>query len=108
MIPAMLHDTCDILLTCLCYMIRMQGGSVVATYLKRPEWKIRAITLNPSKPATKKLGEQGVEVVLADFNVVLNEGHVTTHIASPLLRVTRSIFLPIFSLHSSLYSSLYS
>jgi hypothetical protein len=49
-------------------MIRMQGGSVVATYLKRPEWKIRDITLYPSKPAAKKLGEQGVEIVLADFN----------------------------------------
>lgn len=68
MIPAMLYDTCDILLTCLCYMIRMQGGSVVATYLKRHEWKIRAITLYPSKPAAKQLGEQGVEIVLADFN----------------------------------------
>jgi hypothetical protein len=68
MIPAMLYDTCDILLTCPCYMIRMQGGSAVATYLKRHEWKIRAITLYPSKPAAKQLEEQGVEIVLADFN----------------------------------------
>ena len=41
---------------------------MVATYLKRHEWKIRAITLYPSKPAAKQLGEQGVEIVLADFN----------------------------------------
>ncbi len=41
---------------------------MVATYLKRPEWKIRAITRDPSKPAAKKLEEQGVEVVAADLN----------------------------------------
>jgi hypothetical protein len=49
-------------------MIRLQGGSVVATYLKKPEWKIRAITRDPSKPAAKKREAQGVAVVKADLD----------------------------------------
>jgi NmrA-like family len=51
-------------------VIRLQGGSVVATYLKRPERRIRAITRDPSKPAAKKLEAQGMEVVDADLNDV--------------------------------------
>jgi hypothetical protein len=48
-------------------VIKLQGGSVAATYLKRPEWRICAITRDPSKPAAKKLEAQGVEVVDADL-----------------------------------------
>ena len=51
-------------------MIRTQGGSVVARYLEKPEWKIRAITRDLSKPAAKKIEGQGVEVVAADLNDV--------------------------------------
>lgn len=43
---------------------------MVATYLNSPEWKIRAITRDPSKPAAKKLEAQGVEVVAADLSDV--------------------------------------
>jgi uncharacterized protein YbjT (DUF2867 family) len=43
---------------------------VVATYLNKPEWKIRAITRDPSKAAAKKLEAQDVEVVVADLNDV--------------------------------------
>jgi hypothetical protein len=37
--------------------VRLQGGSVVATYLKRPKWKIRAITRDPLKPTGRRRRE---------------------------------------------------
>jgi len=49
-----------------------QGGSVVRSILADPslskEFKIRGITRDPTKPAAKKLAEQGVELVNADMN----------------------------------------
>jgi uncharacterized protein YbjT (DUF2867 family) len=47
-----------------------QGGSVIKTYLNRKEWKIRAITRDPSKEAAQKLRQKGVEVVAGDLNDV--------------------------------------
>ena len=50
-----------------------QGGSVVETILAHPalssQYKIRAVTRDPSKPAAEALKKKGVEVVAADLNV---------------------------------------
>lgn len=44
-----------------------QGGSVIRTVLGHPQlskqFRIRAITRDPSKPSGKALADQGVEVV---------------------------------------------
>ena len=49
-----------------------QGGSVVQTILSHPtlstQYKVRAVTRDPSKPAGEALKTQGVEVVKADLN----------------------------------------
>ncbi|CAF9908889.1 MAG: hypothetical protein HETSPECPRED_008760 [Heterodermia speciosa] len=49
-----------------------QGGSVVRTILSHPtlsaQYKVRAVTRDPSKPAAEALKTQGVEVVKADLN----------------------------------------
>ena len=49
-----------------------QGGSVVETILAHPslssQYKIRAVTRDPSKPAAEALKKKGVEVVAADLN----------------------------------------
>lgn len=48
-----------------------QGGSVIKSILANPqlssEYKIRAITRDPSKPSGKALADKGVEVVKADL-----------------------------------------
>lgn len=48
-----------------------QGGSVISTVLGHPklssEYKIRAVTRDPSKPSGKALADKGVEVVKADL-----------------------------------------
>ena len=48
-----------------------QGGSVVKTILAHPtlskQYKLRAVTRDPSKPAGEALKQQGVEVVKADL-----------------------------------------
>jgi uncharacterized protein YbjT (DUF2867 family) len=45
----------------------MQGGSVIKTVLGHPQlskqFRIRAITRDPSKPSGKALSDQGVDVV---------------------------------------------
>lgn len=49
-----------------------QGGSVIASVLGNPklssEYKLRAITRDPSKPSAKALADKGVETVKADLN----------------------------------------
>lgn len=49
-----------------------QGGSVIKTILAHPtlskQYKLRAVTRDPSKPASEALMQQGVEVVKADLN----------------------------------------
>ena len=48
-----------------------QGGSVVDTILAHPilstQYKLRAVTRDPSKPAGEALKKKGVEVVKADL-----------------------------------------
>ncbi|KAI4200251.1 MAG: hypothetical protein LQ346_002407 [Caloplaca aetnensis] len=48
-----------------------QGGSVIKSVLANPqlssEYKIRAVTRDPSKPSGKALADKGVEVVKADL-----------------------------------------
>lgn len=49
-----------------------QGGSVVKTLLAHPtlstQYKLRAVTRDPSKPNGEALKKQGVEVIKADLN----------------------------------------
>ncbi|KAI9730911.1 MAG: hypothetical protein M1818_007985 [Claussenomyces sp. TS43310] len=49
-----------------------QGGSVIKTILAHPiasqRFSIRAVTWDVSKPASKALAEQGIDVVAADLN----------------------------------------
>ncbi|KAL2843688.1 hypothetical protein BJY01DRAFT_264159 [Aspergillus pseudoustus] len=51
-----------------------QGGSVIKAILADPalskEWKIRAVTRDPSKPAATSLAAQGVEIVSADISSI--------------------------------------
>ncbi|EXJ90191.1 hypothetical protein A1O1_03290 [Capronia coronata CBS 617.96] len=44
-----------------------QGGSVVDTFLKDPEWKVRGLTRNTSSASAEKLRTRGVEVVSANL-----------------------------------------
>lgn len=44
-----------------------QGGSVARQFLKLREWKVRAITRNPSSPTAKDLVASGAEVIQADL-----------------------------------------
>lgn len=48
-----------------------QGGSVISAVLDHPklsaEYKLRAVTRDPSKPSGKALADKGVEVVKADL-----------------------------------------
>lgn len=46
----------------------IQGGSVLRHLLQSDKaYKIRAVTRDPSKPAARKLAEQGCEVVKAEL-----------------------------------------
>lgn len=45
-----------------------QGGGVVNVMKKTPGWKVRAITRNPGSDAAKKLADEGIDVVQADFD----------------------------------------
>jgi NAD(P)-dependent dehydrogenase (short-subunit alcohol dehydrogenase family) len=45
-----------------------QGGGVVNVMKKTPGWKVRALTRNPTSDAAKKLVDEGIEVVKADFD----------------------------------------
>lgn len=45
-----------------------QGGGVVSVMKKVTGWKVRALTRDPTSEAAKKLAENGVEVVRADFD----------------------------------------
>ncbi|GME52724.1 hypothetical protein VE03_03405 [Neofusicoccum parvum] len=45
-----------------------QGGSVANALLESGEWKVRAITRNPSGDAAKALAAKGAEVVRANFD----------------------------------------
>ncbi|KFY18448.1 hypothetical protein V493_08612 [Pseudogymnoascus sp. VKM F-4281 (FW-2241)] len=44
-----------------------QGGSVARTFLNLPNWKVRAITRDPSCPNAQALAARGAEVVKADL-----------------------------------------
>ncbi|MCJ1250688.1 hypothetical protein MMC30_007916 [Trapelia coarctata] len=43
------------------------GASVASTFVKNPEWIIRGITRDPSKPSAQALVAQGIEIVKADL-----------------------------------------
>lgn len=43
-----------------------QGGSVAESFLADPNWRVRAITRDPSKPAAQEWIARGVELVAAD------------------------------------------
>ncbi|KAI0007778.1 putative NmrA-like family domain-containing protein 1 [Xylariaceae sp. FL0662B] len=49
-----------------------QGGGIVSTFLNdaklKSAWAVRGVSRDTSKDSAKKLSEQGVEVVAADFN----------------------------------------
>lgn len=48
-----------------------QGGSVAKVFLEdHPDWRIRGITRDPSKPSSAHLLKAGVELVAADLNNV--------------------------------------
>lgn len=47
-----------------------QGGSVATTFLKKPEWKVRGVSRNPSGAASKALEAQGAEIVAGDLHDV--------------------------------------
>lgn len=44
-----------------------QGRSVCAAFHQSGRWAVRALTRDPAGPAARKLAEQGIEVVKADF-----------------------------------------
>ncbi|KAL5350727.1 hypothetical protein ACLOAV_004296 [Pseudogymnoascus australis] len=44
-----------------------QGGSVARTFLNLPNWKVRAITRDPSSQASQALAARGAEVIQADL-----------------------------------------
>jgi hypothetical protein len=46
----------------------IQGGSVARTFLTLPNWKVRAITRNPSSLAAQALAARGAEVVQAELS----------------------------------------
>ncbi|KAF9697517.1 hypothetical protein EKO04_004379 [Ascochyta lentis] len=45
-----------------------QGGGVVNIMKNVPGWKVKALTRNTTSNAAKKLAEEGIEVVMADFD----------------------------------------
>lgn len=45
-----------------------QGGSVIKALLKHPQYRIRGVTRNVNKTESKKLQQDGVEMVSADMN----------------------------------------
>jgi hypothetical protein len=45
-----------------------QGGSVAHTFLNLPNWKVRAITRDPSSAAAQALAAHGADVVQADLS----------------------------------------
>ncbi|KAI4629791.1 uncharacterized protein J4E87_002978 [Alternaria ethzedia] len=45
-----------------------QGGSVARAFLNEPEWKVRGITRDTSKPSATELSSQGVEVVAGNLD----------------------------------------
>jgi NmrA-like family len=45
-----------------------QGSSVAHTFLKLPEWHVRAVTRDPSSSASQALSSLGAEVVKADLS----------------------------------------
>lgn len=45
-----------------------QGGSVIKTLLKNPEWRLRGITRDLNGAEAKRLAAQGVEMVAADLD----------------------------------------
>lgn len=45
-----------------------QGGGVINVMKNVPGWKVKALTRSPTSDAAKKLAEEGIEVVQADFN----------------------------------------
>ncbi|KAG2171621.1 hypothetical protein INT43_008347 [Umbelopsis isabellina] len=47
-----------------------QGSSVIETFLKDPQWKVRTVNRDPSKAACKALKQKGVEVVKGSFDDV--------------------------------------
>ncbi|PVI06377.1 NAD(P)-binding protein [Periconia macrospinosa] len=47
-----------------------QGGSVAETFLALPEWHVRGLTRDPTKPSASTWKEKGVELVSGDLNSV--------------------------------------
>lgn len=45
-----------------------QGGGVANVMKKVPGWRVRALTRDPMSDAAKKLAEEGMEVIRADFD----------------------------------------
>ncbi|TKA68787.1 hypothetical protein B0A49_06279 [Cryomyces minteri] len=45
-----------------------QGSSVARVFLDEPGWKIRGVTRDPSKPASKALEAKGIEIVRGDLD----------------------------------------
>lgn len=45
-----------------------QGGGVVKGLKATSGWTVRAVTRNPQSEAAKKLADEGIEVVQADFD----------------------------------------
>ena len=75
-----------------------QGGSVAQNLLKKPEWKVRAITRNVNSKGAQALAAQGAEVVAANLDdeaslVKAFEVHITFHafFSSALLRLRLNI-----------------
>jgi hypothetical protein len=45
-----------------------QGGSVAETFLREPEWRVRAITRNPLGPKAQALAARGADIIRADLD----------------------------------------
>ncbi|GFF43119.1 nmrA-like family domain-containing protein 1 [Aspergillus udagawae] len=45
-----------------------QGASVAEVFVGKPEWHVRGLTRDPSKPASRAWADKGVELVTADMN----------------------------------------
>jgi uncharacterized protein YbjT (DUF2867 family) len=45
-----------------------QGGSVAQVFLQEPEWRVRAVTRNPSSAKAQALASRGAEVVQGDLD----------------------------------------
>ena len=77
-----------------------QGGSVVQTLVndKSAEWKIRAITRDPSKDSAKALASKGVEIVAANQD---DEGSLIKAFEvrnAPSFRLSQVLSLVVFNL----------